>query len=44
MSLHKSDQQHFQAGRVWELCESQGDRPVLSVLMSLTVSVDIKQQ
>ena len=29
--------------RVQELCESRGGRPGLSVLMSLTVSVDIKQ-
>ena len=30
--------------RVPELCESRGGRPGLSVLMSLTVSVDVKQQ
>ena len=29
--------------RVQELCESRGGRPGLSVLMSLTVSVDAKQ-
>ena len=29
--------------RVQELCESRGDRPGLSVLMSLMVSVDVKQ-
>ena len=29
--------------RVQELCESRGGRPGLSVLTSLTVSVDIKQ-
>ena len=29
--------------RVQELCESRGGRPGLSVLMSLTVSVDVKQ-
>ena len=29
--------------RVQELCESRGGRPALSVLMSLTVSVDVKQ-
>ena len=29
--------------RVQELCESQGGRPGLPVLMSLTVSVDVKQ-
>ena len=28
---------------VQELCESRGGRPGFSVLMSLTVSVDIKQ-
>ena len=31
------------AGRVQELCESRGGRPGLSVLTSLTVSVDVKQ-
>ena len=29
--------------RVQELCESRGGRPGLSVLMSLTVSVDVKE-
>ena len=29
--------------RVQELCESRGGRPGLSVLMSLTASVDVKQ-
>ena len=29
--------------RVQELCESRGGRPGLSVLMSITVSVDVKQ-
>ena len=29
--------------RVHELCESRGGRPGLSVLMSLAVSVDVKQ-
>ena len=29
--------------RVQELCESRGGRPGLFVLMSLTVSVDVKQ-
>ena len=29
--------------RVQELCESRGGRPGLSILMSLTVSVDVKQ-
>ena len=29
--------------RVQELCESRGVRPGLSVLMSITVSVDVKQ-
>ena len=31
------------ASRVQELCESRGGRPGLSVLMNLTVSVDVKQ-
>ena len=30
-------------GRVQELCESGGGRPGLPVLMSLMVSVDVKQ-
>ena len=29
--------------RIQDLCESRGGRPGLSVLMSLTVSVDVKQ-
>ena len=29
--------------RVWELCESRGGRPGLSVLMSLMISVDVKR-
>ena len=29
--------------RVQEVCESRGGRPALPVLMSLTVSVDVKQ-
>ena len=29
--------------RVQELCEGRGDRPGLSVLMTRTVSVDVKQ-
>ena len=29
--------------RVQELCESRGGRPGLSVLMSLMISVDVKQ-
>ena len=29
--------------KVQELCESRGGRPGLPVLMSLTVSVDVKQ-
>ena len=29
--------------RVEELCENRGGRPGLPVLMSLTVSVDVKQ-
>ena len=34
---------HFTSFRVQEPCESRGGRPGLSVLMSLTVSVDVKQ-
>ena len=30
--------------RVQELCENRGGRPGLSVLMSLMVSVDVKQR
>ena len=30
-------------GRVQEMCQSRGGRPGLPVLMSLTVSVDVKQ-
>ena len=30
------------SGAVWELCESRGGRPGLSVLTSLLVSVDVK--
>ena len=33
----------MQVVRVQELCESRGGRPGLSELMSLTVSVDVKQ-
>ena len=33
----------FIAFRAQEVCESRGGRPGLSVLMSLTVSVDVKQ-
>ena len=33
----------LQGCRVQELCESRGGRPGLSVLMSLMVSVDVKQ-
>ena len=39
----KSDSHSFKLIRVQELCESRGGRPVLSLLMSLTVSVDVKQ-
>ena len=39
----KSDSQRIKKTRVPELCESQGGCPGLSVLMSLTVSVDVKQ-
>ena len=34
----------YRSIRVQELCESQGGRPGLSVLTSLTVSVDVKQR
>ena len=34
---------HVESHRVQELCENRGGRPGLSVLMSLTVSVDVKQ-
>ena len=49
---HFTDEQHIVFSRhnvpkptlrVQELCESRGGRPGLSVLMSLTVSVDVKQ-
>jgi len=33
----------LQGCRGQELCESRGGRPELAVLMSLTVSVDVKQ-
>ena len=33
----------YRERRVQDLCESRGGRPGLSVLMSLTVSVDVKQ-
>ena len=33
----------IQRNRIQELCESRGDRPGLSVLTSLMVSVDVKQ-
>ena len=33
---------HYRLVIVQELCESQGGRPGLSVLMSLLVSVDVK--
>ena len=36
-------QVHKLSLRVQELCESRGGRPGLSVLMGLTVSVDVKQ-
>ena len=34
---------HFVHIRAQELCERRGGRPGLSVLMSLTLSVDVKQ-
>ena len=45
-SVHKqSNSRHntFVGLRVQQLCESRGGRPGLPVLMSLTVSVDVKQ-
>ena len=42
LGLHKTTCNHHHC-RVQELCESQGGRPGLSVLMSLTFSVDVKQ-
>ena len=41
-ALSKATVTHLKIIRVQELCESRGGRPVLSVLMSLTVSVDVK--
>ena len=43
IALYKSDQQ-TNGTSVQELCESRGGRPGLSILMSLTVSVDVKQR
>ena len=40
---YKRLQSLIQNHRVQELCKSQGGRPGLSILMSLTVSVDVKQ-
>ena len=37
------EQEGVRALIVQELCESRGSRPGLSVLMSLMVSVDVKQ-
>ena len=39
----QSNTERANGPRVRELCESRGGRPGLSVLMSLTVSVDVKQ-
>ena len=41
--LSNSPPQPSSVDRVQELCESRGGRPGLSVLMSFTVSVDVKQ-
>ena len=42
-SLVKPKKSSSCPSRVQELCEGRGGRPGLSVLMSLTVSVDVKQ-
>ena len=42
-ALYKSHEQQLGHIRVQELCESRGGRPGLSVLMSLKISVDVKQ-
>ena len=41
-SKYNVDNIPLSSERVEELCESRGGRPGLSVLMSLTVSVDVK--
>ena len=41
--VYKNVEEAVIVNRVQELCESRGGRPGLSVLMSLTVSVDVKQ-
>ena len=43
IQTHKSLKRTLFITRVQELCESRGGRPGLSVLTSLTVSVDVKQ-
>ena len=40
---HTERERERERERVQELCESRGGRPGLSVLTSLTVSVDVKQ-
>ena len=40
---HNEEEEEEEEDRVQELCESRGGRPGLSVLTSLTVSVDVKQ-
>ena len=41
---YKAECTYYTCIRVQELCENRGGRPGLPVLMSLTVSVDVKQQ
>ena len=41
--IDKSELMSCVKSRVQEVCESRDGRPGLSVLMSLTVSVDVKQ-
>ena len=42
--MKRENSAHTSNLRVQELCESRGGRPELSVLMTLTVSVDVKQR
>ena len=41
--MYKAEDSHGGQTRVQELCGSRGGRSGLSALMSLTVSVDVKQ-
>ena len=43
-SFKKKERKERKNGRVQELCESRGGRAGLSVLISLTISVDVKQR